>query len=232
MTKQELLEKRKQIKQQIWDVEQILKNKTYVSSVDFASMYPGIIRLLNASIENMVGFLNNDPISNRRLGLSKTVKDAALKSKEIVQGEIRDSKYVKFVGKKEDKVSLRKDLYDGKFADAEIDEIAETPFEQYFLAIMFGNEDKTFTFQDKTFTAQELQKYFKENNLSLSGSGAIFNNYFMDKDDENRQGLIPSYLEYLFKQRKIVKKEMFKHYKRKILLQKFRQAAIDDGVYS
>ncbi len=37
-TKEELLEQKKQIKKQIWDLEQTLKDKVYVSSVDFASI--------------------------------------------------------------------------------------------------------------------------------------------------------------------------------------------------
>ena len=38
MTKEDLLEKKKNIKQQMWDIEQKLKDKTFVSSVDFASI--------------------------------------------------------------------------------------------------------------------------------------------------------------------------------------------------
>ena len=38
MTKEQLLKKRSKIKQQMWDIEKILKNKTFVSSVDFASI--------------------------------------------------------------------------------------------------------------------------------------------------------------------------------------------------
>ena len=37
-TKAELLEKKKSIKKQMWDLEQILKYMVYVSSVDFASI--------------------------------------------------------------------------------------------------------------------------------------------------------------------------------------------------
>jgi len=38
MTKEELLKRRKEIKSQMWDIEKILKDKTFVSSVDFASI--------------------------------------------------------------------------------------------------------------------------------------------------------------------------------------------------
>ena len=228
MTKEELLKRRKEIKSQMWDIEKILKDKTFVSSVDFASMYPSVIRLLNASIENLVGFLDNDPIAYRKLGLSKTVKKAKDISKELVRTDLRESDYVKFVGKNEDKISLRLDLYNGKYAEADITEITETPFERYFLAILFGDDEQLFKFQDQTYTAQEFQAFLKENNLSLSGSGAIYKAYKMG-DDKNNQGIIPSYLEYLFLERKKVKKVMFTHYRHKILLQKFKNAMEEDG---
>lgn len=38
MTKEELLEKKANIKKKMWDIEKILKDKTFVSSVDFASI--------------------------------------------------------------------------------------------------------------------------------------------------------------------------------------------------
>lgn len=37
-TKETLLAKRDKLKDQIWDLEQTLKDKVYVSSVDFASI--------------------------------------------------------------------------------------------------------------------------------------------------------------------------------------------------
>lgn len=193
--------------------------------------YPSVIRLLNASIENLVGFLDNDPIAYRRLGISKTVKEAAHKSKDLTKTTLKDSRYVNFVGKNEDKVALRRDIYKGKYADADITEITETPFERFFLAIMFGDEEQLFKFQDKEYTAQEFQKFLKDNNYSLSGSGAIYRNYKMGVDDKDRQGLIPSYLAFLFEERKKVKKTMFSHYKNRILLQKFEMAAKADGLY-
>ena len=232
-SREELLERRKEIKSKMWKIENILKDKTFVSSVDFSSMYPSIIRLLNASIENLVGFLDNDPIAYRRLGQSKIVKESAQKSKNLTKGKLKDSRYVRFVGKNEDKVSLRRDIYAGKFADADITEICETPFERYFLAIMYGDEEQTFKFQDKTFTASEFQAYLVENSYSLSGSGAVYRNYFEEKGDDNKheQGLIPSYLAFLFKKRKSVKKVMATHYKHRILLQKFELAAKADGLF-
>ena len=230
-TQEELLQRRKEIKTRMWDIEEVLKDKTFVSSVDFASMYPGVIRLLNASIENLVGFLDNDPIAYRRLGQSETVKEAVHKSKDLTKGKLKDSRYVNFVGKNEDKVSLRRDIYKGKYAEADITEICETPFERYFLSIMFGDEDQIFKFQDQSYTASELQSYLAEMNYSLSGSGAIYRHYKEEGDNEHEQGLIPSYLAFLFKERKKVKKVMFKHYKNKILLQKFRNAAKEDGLY-
>ena len=233
MTKEELLVRKKEIKSKMWEIEDILKDKTFVSSVDFASMYPSVIRLLNASIENLVGFLDNDPIAYRRLGKSKTVKEAVQKSKDLTKTTLKDSRYVNFVGKNEDKVSLRRDIYKGKFDDCEIDEMCETPFERYFLANMFGDETQMFKFQDKEYTAHELQTYLKEKNYSISGSGAIYKRYIEEKGDanEHKQGLIPSYLSYLFKERKKVKKKMAGFYRHKILLQKFEMAALEDGLW-
>ena len=189
------------------------------------------IRLLNASIENLVGFLDNDPIAYRRLGTSDTVKEAVHKSKDLTKTTLKDSRYVNFVGKNEDKVSLRRDIYAGKFAESDITEITETPFERYFLSIMFGDEDQIFKFQDNSYTAQELQKYLADNDLSISGSGAVYRNYKMGIDNKDKQGLIPSYLEFLFLERKKVKAKMFSHYKNKILLQKFEMAAKADGLF-
>jgi DNA polymerase elongation subunit (family B) len=230
MTQKELLERKKQIKKKMWDIEKILKDKTFVSSVDFASMYPSVIRLLNASIENLVGFLDDDPIAYRKLGLSTTVKNSKVRSKELVKGSIKDSKYTQYVGKNEEKIAMRKDIYEGKYAGAEINDICETPWERYFLAIMgiVDADKENFKFQGKKYTATELQTYLSENDLSLSGSGAI---YAKPGKDNSKQGLIPSYLEYLFKERKKVKKIMGSHYRNKILLQKFKNAAISDGLY-
>jgi hypothetical protein len=224
-----LLEKRAKIKQTMWEIEQLLKNMAFVSAVDFASMYPGVIRLLNASIESLVGFLDDDPIVYRTLGLSETVLDAKEKSKELVKTTIKDSKYVQFVGKKEDKVSLRRDLYNGKYDDATIEEITETPFERYFLANMglFDADDVMLKFQGKVYSAAELKEYFEEMDYSVSGSGAV---YKRSMGENGELGLIPSYLEFLFFERKRVKKAMFVHYKNKLLLQKFKMAAAEDGL--
>lgn len=38
VTKEELLEQKAKIKQKIWDIEHKLKDKTFVSSVDFSSI--------------------------------------------------------------------------------------------------------------------------------------------------------------------------------------------------
>lgn len=189
-----------------------------------------MIRLLNASIESLVGFLDDDPIAYRELGLSKTVTDAKEKSKELVNGSIADSRYVKFVGKNEEKISLRKDIYSGKYADSSIEEITETPFERYFLACvgLFDAEEIKIKFQGKVYTVAELNKYFKEMDYSVSGSGAVFKR---SVGENGELGLIPSYLAFLFAERKKVKKEMALHFKRKILLEKFKQAAEADGVW-
>ena len=180
--------------------------------------------MLNASIENLVGFLDDDPVVYRTLGMSQPFQDSKERSKELVKTTLKDSKYVHFVGKKEDKVALRRDIYAGKYADASIEEITETPFERFFLATMglFDADEVMIKFQGKPYTVNELNQYFEENNLSVSGSGAVY------KKDE--QGLIPSYLEYLFNTRKKVKKEMFFHYHNKTVLQKFRNAAEADGL--
>lgn len=225
MTKEELLEKRDKIKNRMYEIESVLKDKTFVSSVDFASMYPSVIRLLNASIENLVGFLDDDPIVYRTLGTSQPFEDSKEKSKELVKTTIKDSRYVQFVGKKEDKVALRRDIYAGKYADADIDEITETPFERFFLATMglFDADEVMIKFQGKMYTVNELNEHLEENNLSVSGSGAVYK--------RDTQGLIPSYLEYLFNERKKVKREMGLHYHAKIVLQKFKQAAEADGLY-
>jgi len=41
-TQEELLEKRAKIKKRMYEIEDVLKDKTFVSSVDFASMYPSV----------------------------------------------------------------------------------------------------------------------------------------------------------------------------------------------
>jgi len=231
MTKEELLEQKKQIKKQLWDLEQTLKDKVYVSSVDFQSMYPSVIRLLNVSIESLVGFLEDDPIAYRELGLSNTVKSAKALSKEMVRTSLKDSKYVKFVGKKEDKISLRCDIYAGKYADKSIEEITETPFERYFLASigLFDADKITMKFQGKMYTITELNAYFKKMDYSVSGAGSVFKRS-MGKEGE--LGLIPSYLAFLFAERKNVKNQMSQFYKHKILLTKFKMACEADGIYS
>lgn len=215
----------------MWAIEEKLKNKSFVSSVDFASMYPSIIRLLNASIESLVGFLDDDPIAYRMLGLSKTVKESKDISKEQIRTELANSKYVHFVGKKEEKISLRRDIYNGKYGDADINEITETPFERYFLASMglFDADEITMKFQGKIYTITELNQYFKDQDYSVSGSGAV---YKRSVGENGELGLIPSYLEFLFAERKKVKKEMFKAYHDGMVLKKFKQACIDDGIYS
>lgn len=230
MSKREkLLAERAKIKQQIWDLEQELKNKSFVSSVDFASMYPSIIRLLNASIESLVGFLNDDPIAYRELGLSKTIKEAKDKSKELTKSTLVDSSYVNYVGKDEPRVALRRDIYNGKYDNANIEDITETPFEKFFLASLgiFDADETMMKFQGKEYTVAELNAYFKEMDYTLSGSGAV---YKKSVGDNGELGLIPSYLEYLFSARKSVKKEMLFHFKNKMILTKFKMAAEKDGL--
>lgn len=173
----------------------------------------------------MVGFLDDDPIVYRTLGMSKPFQDSKERSKELVKTSLKDSDFVKFVGKNEDKLALRLDIYSGKYDDASIDEITETPFEKFFLATLglFDPDEVMLKFQGDLYTVTELNKLFEEKNYSVSGSGAVYS-----KDE---QGLIPAYLEYLFKTRKTVKKEMLKHYHDGMVLKKFKQACIDDGLY-
>lgn len=188
--------------------------------------YPNVIRLLNAALESLIGFLDDDPIAHRRVGTSKPIREARDKSREIVKTTLANSDYVHYVGTKEDRIALRLDMYNGKFDDATIEEITETPFERYFLACM-GVYDATETemkFQGKTYTVAELHQYFKENDMSVSGSGAVFSR----RSSQGQQGLIPSYLGYLFGQRKIVKGEMASHFKKKVLLEKFKMFAEAD----
>jgi DNA polymerase elongation subunit (family B) len=239
MTKQELLKKRKEllkkrneIDKKMFEVEKTLGNKCYTASVDFSSMYPSIFRLLNISIENLVGFLDNNPIAYRKLGNTEKVLKYEEKSKDMLKTTLKNTKFKKFV-KDDKKVALRLDLYKGKFKNASIDEIAETPFEKYFLALLTGDETLKFKFQDKEFTAKELQKYLKENHLSISGSGAIFKNYIEELEDKNpnRQGLVPNYLAFLFKERKKVKAKLKEHYKRRVLLEKFENVAKANGIF-
>lgn len=230
MDKKTLLEKRAKIKQLLWEIEEKLKDKTFVSSVDFASMYPSVIRLLNAAIESLVGFLDDDPIAYRELSLSQTVKDAKDISKELVKTSLKDSRYVKFVGKDEEKISLRRDIYNGKYDDATIEEITETPFERFFLASvgLFDADEVMMKFQGKVYSVKELNQYFKDMDYTVSGSGAV---YKKSVGENGELGLIPSYLEFLFNERKKVKKEMFFHYKNKLLLQKFKMAAEKDKIW-
>lgn len=125
---------------------------------------------------------------------------------------------------------MRRDIYQGKYDNATIEEITETPFERYFLACVgvFDPNEIMMTFQDKEYTVTELNKYFKKMGYTVSGSGAVFNKSVTEGKDE--LGLIPSYLEFLFLERRKVKKEMAVNYKHKILLQKFKNAAIADGL--
>lgn len=227
MTRTELLEKKAFIKQQIWKLEKKLRNKSLVSAIDFASMYPNIIRLLNASIESLVGFLDDDPIAYRAVGLSSNVRESKEKSKELLKTRLADSKHAKFVGKNEEKVALRIDLYNGLYDDASIDEITESPFEKFFLACMgvFNPDEIEMKFQGKKYTVTELMAYFKKMDYCVSGAGAVFKNSL---SSDGEQGLIPSYLGYLFNERKKVKKEMAVNFKHKILLQKFKMAADKD----
>ena len=186
---------------------------------------------MNAAIESLVGFLDDDPIAYRELGLSKTVRKAKDTSKELVNGQLADSRYVKFVGKQEEKISLRKEIYNGEFSESGIEEITETPFERYFLACvgLFDADEVMMKFQGKIYTVSELNAYFKEMDYSVSGSGAVFKR---SVGENGELGLIPSYLAFLFKERKAVKKSMAVNYKNKILLQKFKQAAEADGMWN
>ena len=182
----------------------------------------------------MVGFLDDDPIAYRELGLSKTVRDAKDKSKELVNGKFADSKYVKFVGKTEDKISLRTDIYNGVYSDAYIEEITETPFERYFLACvgLFDANEISMKFQGKEYTVNELNEYFKKMDYSVSGSGAVYKRSLSQDKDKVELGLIPSYLAFLFAERKKIKKEMFMCFKHRVLLEKFKMAAEADGIWN
>ena len=192
--------------------------------------YPSIIRLLNASIESLVGFLDDDPIAYREIGLSKTVKAAKEKSKELVKSTLVDTDYVHYVGKDEPRVSLRRDIYSGKYDQADIDDITETPFERFLLAKLgiFDADQITMKFQGKVYTVNELSIYLKSMDYTLSGSGAV---YKKSVGENGELGLIPSYLEYLFKERKKVKKEMMFHFKNKMILTKFKMAAEADKLW-
>jgi len=94
----------------------------------------------------------------------------------MVKTAIKDSNYVQFVGKNEEKISLRKDIYNGKYAESPIEEITETPFERFFLASvgLFDADDVMMKFQGKVYSVAELNAYFKEMDYSVSGSGAVF----------------------------------------------------------
>jgi len=228
-TLEELKEKRDLLKQQIWTLEQDLRNKSYVSSVDFQSMYPSVIRLLNASIESLVGFLDDDPIAYRKLGLSKIIEDAKEASKDLMRGSLKDSRFVKFVGNQEEKLSLRKELYAGKYEDVTIEDITETPFERYFLACVgiFDPDEVFIKFQGEDYSVTELRALFKVKDYSVSGSGAVFSKTVNEKGD---LGLIPTYLTYLFEERKRVKRSAAVNFRNKLLLQKFKNAALSDGI--
>ena len=82
----------------------------------------------------------------------------------------------------------------------------------------------------KIYNVEELNSYFKEMGYTVSGSGAVYRKTLADDPEKIELGLIPSYLEFLFKERKSVKKEMLFHYKNKLLLQKFKMAAEADGL--
>jgi len=84
------------------------------------------------------------------------------------------------------------------------------------------------TFHGKEYTVTELNKYFKDIGYTVSGSGAVFKKSVTEGKEE--LGLIPSYLEFLFNERRAVKKSMAQNYKHKILLQKFKQSAEADGI--
>lgn len=225
MTKEELLAEKAKIKKEIWDIEEELKDMSLVSSVDFASMYPSIIRLLNASIENLIGFIDDDPVAYRKLSLSRTVAEGKKRSKELLKGDLVNSRFAAFVGNKEERLAMRLDLYNGKYDDASIDEVTETPFERYFLAGLgiYDPDEVTIKFMGEEITVTEFQKFLKDNNCSVSGSGAVYK--------RDVKGLIPSYLEYLFFERKKVKKKMLHHFHNIQVLKKFMMAAEKDGLY-
>jgi len=227
MNKEEIILKIAEKKKLLWDIEQELKKKSLVSAVDFSSMYPNVLRLLNASIESLVGFLDDDPIAYRQIGLSNNVREAKEKSKILTKTTLINSEYVKYVGNKEEKLALRLDIYDGKYQESAIEDITETPFERYFLACMgvFDPDGVTIKFRGKIYSVTDLRNYFKAMDWSVSGCGAVFRN---SVSENGEQGLIPSYLGYLFNERKKVKKEMAVNFKHKILLEKFKIAADKD----
>jgi len=224
----DLLKRKKEIERRLLEIEEELKDNSYVDVIDFSSMYPSILRILNASIENLVGFLDDDPIAYRRLDGTDIMKSYKEKSHQLLKTKYKDIKFTKFVGKKEDKLALRLDLYEGKFKDKPISEMTETPFERYFLALKLGDTKEKFKFQGKEYNAFELREYFKKNHLSISGSGAVYKAYREGKDDKLKQGLVPSYLTFLYRERKRVKKEMNEHEHKKILLERIRDIIFEN----
>jgi hypothetical protein len=147
----------------------------------------------------------------------------------LVKGILKDSEYAHYVGKDEPRLALRRDIYSGKYDQADIEEITETPFERFLLAKLgiFDADQITMKFQGKIYTINELSDYLKSMDYTLSGSGAV---YKKSVGENNELGLIPSYLEYLFRARKSVKKEMLFHFKNKMILTKFKMAAEADGL--
>lgn len=190
--------------QELLATENDIIKHSYTASVDFSSMYPSIIRLLNAGIETLVGFLDDDPLASRNLKSKSIFNEEMLKKgRKDVLSQLGPTRYEEFVDFKSDMfVSLRKHIYDGAFDGATIEDIAETPFEKYFLARMgiFDENEVTMKFEGVTYTVKELYDYFEKMDYAVSGAGAVFS--------KKVQALIPSYLEFLYDERKITKKKM------------------------
>jgi len=201
----ELKKRKKELEKKLFDIEKEMEWRSYVSSVDFSSMYPSIIRFLNISIENLVGFLDDNPVAYRKLNLSEIVQRYMEKTQEE-RKKFKRLNVAKFskcgMSDGDNRLTLRIDLYKGVFNDADIDEITETPFEKYMLGVLglYDPRKIEIKFQGKIWTVSKLYKYFKKMNYSVAGSGAVFN--------RNKQGVVPSYLEYIYYERKKVKKKM------------------------
>ena len=201
----ELQKKKKELEKKLYDVEKDIEWRRYVLSVDFSSLYSSIIRFLNISIENLVGFLDDNSIAYRKLNLSNIVQKYMEKT-QVERNKYKNLKVSKFskcgMSDGDNRLTLRIDLYKGVFDDANIYEITETPFERYMLGVLglYDPRKIKIKFQGKEWTVANLYKYFKKMNYSVAGSGAVFS--------RNKQGVVPSYLEYIYYERKKVKKKM------------------------
>jgi len=225
MNNEELLKLEQQeleLEEELYELEQELQNSVFQGVIDYSSMYPSILRLLNAGLDTLVGFLDNDPIAYRLIGHTEKTNYKEESKKLLKEQKYRDSKYIKFVGKNETNLALRIKLYNHEFDDKSIDDICETPFERYFLALIKGDTTQKFKFQDKEYNAFEFYNMLRENNYTLSASGAIYKRFIEKDDDPDNQALVPSYMSFLFKERKRIKKIKLKYHKKQSALEKLK----------